>query len=136
MNKHDGDLKYWKGEAIRLLSLYVRQIHQDEDGYVKCFTCDTVLPWRRMEDGHFCSRVNLSTFFLMENNHPQCHHCNCVLKGNLKVYAENLNIRYYPGKAEELRILSKKSEKLTWTDFKEIAEMFKNSLKRNSFSLR
>lgn len=136
MSKHDGDRKYWLAEATRLLSLYVRQIYADDNGNCQCFTCETILPWRQMDDGHCEERGNMSTFFELKNNHPQCPKCNRELGGRKDLYRKKIDERYGEGTAEMLRVESLKDVKFSWSELKEIAEMFKTSLQKNKMVIR
>ena len=57
-------------------SIYIRMRYADDNGYVKCATCPTVLHWKQMDCGHFRLRANLSTRWNEHNAAQQCRLCN------------------------------------------------------------
>jgi len=73
-------------DAAVIIQKYVRLVAADENGYVKCVTCDSVRPWQEMQGGHFVSRACLATKLMIENIHPQCPGCNGPKRGNLQRY--------------------------------------------------
>jgi hypothetical protein len=77
-------------KADLVFSRWVRQFWANEDGLVKCYTCDIVLPWESMQCGHFVSRSQLWTRFDENNARPQCSTCNVTKRGNLEVYEDRL----------------------------------------------
>lgn len=75
-----------------IFSQYVRLSNADENGMVKCFTCDKIGFWKRdiIETGHYYTRSNYAVRFSLLNAHPQCITCNRLLHGNLEIYKMNL----------------------------------------------
>ena len=74
-----------------LLSTYIKASSKGSTmGLVRCFTCGKTYDFERIQCGHFKSRSHLNTRWDPDNMKPQCSHCNMVLGGNLKVYAEKL----------------------------------------------
>ena len=45
----------------KVFSQWVRRKDADHRGYVECWTCGKVLPWSRVDAGHFQSRAKFST---------------------------------------------------------------------------
>jgi hypothetical protein len=49
-----------KKKADAIFSTYIRLKYADENLDVQCFTCDKVLPYKKIQNGHFYSRGILS----------------------------------------------------------------------------
>lgn len=73
-----------------IFSQLVRLTAADENGMVKCYTCDAIGYWKYLQCGHFIQRDKMPTRFSLRNCRPQCDDCNGRLKGNLVVFAERL----------------------------------------------
>ena len=116
--------------AWKYFSEYVRRSNADENGIVKCFTCETKGHWKTFDTGHFASRVHTSTFLKLVNCNPQCKYCNMHLNGNLGQYAINLDLKHGAGTAQRLINLSKVTLKMSENDWQELADMYRNKLKR------
>jgi len=67
-------------KADEITSRYIRTKYADENGNVKCVSCDTVLPWKEMHCAHFIVRGKKMTRWLEENLHPACCSCNSFRK--------------------------------------------------------
>ena len=138
--KHDNDLKYWKKEADRLFSLYIRQRFAKND-MVKCATCDSIKNWREMDCGHFRIRKHNSTRCHPHNALAQCPHCNRGYAGNNpkgEQYLMGLKLDeiFGEGTAQKMIELSRESVKMSWLDWKGIAERYKELLKSNNCQIR
>lgn len=112
--------------ADKKLSAYVRTINKAGE-HIACFTCDKPMKYEEAECGHYVSRSNFATRWLLDNCRPQCHHCNCDLHGNLEVFKRRLDSDipgvtarletlsktvYSPGKSELLDLIKDLSKKL------------------------
>jgi hypothetical protein len=78
-----------------IFSQLIRLKEADENGMVKCFTCDIIMHWKQMQCGHFQPRAHMPTRFSEKNCRPQCKKCNEDLRGNLVVYSERLEAEEY-----------------------------------------
>ena len=84
-----------KKELWKLFSEYTRRRYADQNGNVRCFTCDKVNPWKMMHGGHYVrASAGMSTYFDEENVHVQCYACNIWRDGNSDVYALRLQEKY------------------------------------------
>lgn len=86
-------------------SKYVRLKYTTVNG-CKCYTCGITHDWKIMQCGHFISRRNKATRWLLDNLRPQCKACNQIKHGNLEKFAENLE-KESPGIVKKLKNLSK-----------------------------
>ena len=59
-----------KKKADAIFSTYIRLKYADENLDVQCFTCDKVLPYKKIQNGHFYSRGILSLRYDEQNCRP------------------------------------------------------------------
>jgi len=122
-----------KKELDKLVSEYVRRSNADHRGMVKCFTCQKQYHWKRIQNGHFISRIHLSTRFDYDttkpsNCNPQCYRCNINLSGNQWHYARKLNEKFGEGTAEQIELRSKQTIKMGVVDYELAIEKIKKKL--------
>jgi hypothetical protein len=116
-----------KQRAWDAISLYIRLSYADPEGYLKCFTCDTVRHYKEVDAGHFIHGDNMD--FIEENLHPQCDTCNRHLSGNGVQYTMRMIKMYGVEVVEEL--LSRKHDivKHGIQDFLNIEAKYKEKVK-------
>jgi len=110
----------------RVFSVYVRLLNSDDQGNVKCFTCDRVEYWRKIQNGHFQSRRYYSTRFEPQNCQPQCYGCNIGLSGAQYIFGVNLDKKYTEGTADSMVRLSKEVKKFTAYEMMELITTYEN----------
>lgn len=103
-------------EAAVLLQAIVRLKAADNNGCVKCVTCEEINPWNDgMDGGHFIPRKWLATRLLEENIHPQCKPCNAGFrsgdKGNLIAYTRYMEDTYGRDFVDHLKSLKHQTKK-------------------------
>lgn len=76
-------LTWYKRELDRLFSLYIREKYPKE-----CYTCRNT--GVRLQNGHFISRMYLSTRWSEDNCRPQCQVCNMLQQGRIVDFEEHL----------------------------------------------
>ena len=99
----------------RWFSLYIRLRDADDNGNIRCCSCQKVVFWRDADAGHFVSRRHKSTRYHERNVHGQCRACNRFDEGNPAGYARFLTVRYSHDILEFLDWKSKQTVK--WTQF-------------------
>jgi hypothetical protein len=98
---------YLKKEADRLFSIFIRKRDTDEDGMVKCCTCQTVRKWNdRMQCGHWIHRDVLSTRYDESNCHGQCVGCNMFGGGKEHKHEKYIIARHGAAERDRLLVLS------------------------------
>lgn len=107
-------------DADSKLSIYIRRLYL-VDGFIKCYTCDQLMEFREAQCGHFISRDNKSTRWLIENVRPQCHNCNVHLHGNLKEYEKRLEAEC-TGLPDKLRVIGREIFKPTIAEVRAISD--------------
>lgn len=114
--------KLWK-----LFSEHIRQKYADEEGFVKCFTCDAGRHWKEMDAGHYIPKsVSLRLRFDERNVHPQCTACNRFRHGNLTEYAIALQKKYGAKILEELDALRHEPTKYSRLDYEDMIDKYTN----------
>lgn len=108
------------------LSLFIRTSNADENGNVKCFTCDAVWPYKEIQAGHFIHGDNMD--FIEENIHPQCVRCNKYLSGNGIEYTVRMIKLYGQEFTEQLVLKKYQIVKYGIQDFRDLEAKYKEKL--------
>ena len=108
--KKKAKLSTLENKADTLASLYIRQKYADHAGYVKCVSCDTVLPWKEAHCAHFIERGKKAIRWREENLHPACCSCNAFHKErHMRGYTLFMTDTYGRELIDELQELEKKT---------------------------
>lgn len=104
--KTDAELKK---ELVAVFSKFIRFTYANENGFVKCYTCDAIKFWKEIQNGHYISRRFLAVAFDERNCRPQCWGCNAKHMGNgmSHVFGPKLQKEYGMGIIDELNRLAK-----------------------------
>lgn len=105
-----GSLSKLKKELDTVFSLYIRHKYS-KNGYCQCITCDSILPIKRIQNGHFITRKYLATRWDEMNCRPQCYGCNVRGKGMAQDFEDALVAEYGRDDIDAL----KASRKMTFT---------------------
>lgn len=95
-----------KKKAWEIFSRYVRIMNSNPDGFCECVTCGVAKHWKNMQAGHFVSGRTGRILFRIDNVHPQCYLCNCILSGCWPSYYRFMKEQYGQEKIEELITLA------------------------------
>ena len=79
-----------KAQLDYVYSRWLRIANAEKDLRVECYTCGKKEDFKKMQCGHFISRVNLGLRWENSNTKPQCKNCNEFLKGNIEVFSKKL----------------------------------------------
>ena len=109
-------------------SRYVRWLHADADGMVKCSTCSTTKHVKEMQNGHFMSRRHYSTRWLLTNCAPQCYGCNIGNQGAQFQMSKYIDKTHGAGTAQHIQDRSKLSRKYTDAELKILAQYYKEKV--------
>jgi len=85
-------LSWWKEQAWKLFSKYVRLKHANEAGYAKCYTCEKFDHWKTLQCGHGIPGRNNAVLFDEEICRPQCMQCNIFKHGSHHIFVTKLQI--------------------------------------------
>lgn len=117
-----------KRQADKVFSEWIRRKGADHAGDAKCVTCDSIWHWKRLQCGHFASRVHLSTRWDEENCAPQCYACNVLKRGSPAEFALWLTEIHGPNIIERLVEKKHQSVKYTRADLQSLIESYKEKL--------
>lgn len=95
-------ITWYKKEADRVFSLFLRQKYADQEGMVSCYTCGYKAHWKKLQNGHLVSRYYLATRYDERNCRPQCYTCNMWRNGMIPHFAAKLQEELGQGIVEEL----------------------------------
>jgi hypothetical protein len=112
----------------RVVSRYVRLAAMDKDHKCKCYTCSTKKDWSKMQCGHYISRQHLGLRWELSNLRVQCPTCNVTQRGNIAVFAENLE-KEHSGVVEWLQETARDAAKPTRNELKQLLFDFQQKLK-------
>jgi hypothetical protein len=128
MAKKTKTISKLKKDLDTIFSIYIRLRESNEFGYVSCFTCPTVRHYKDgMQNGHFMSRKHLATRFSEDGNcEVQCLSCNIYGAGMQYMFGLMLENKYGEGRAEELRVLSRTTLKISSAEYVEKISYYKN----------
>ena len=115
-----------KEKAWKEFSRFIRLRDADNNGMVKCCTCDAAKHWKEMQAGHYPQGRGNAVLFDEEAVHGQCYGCNVCNHGRLDVYAIFMVKKYGQEILDEM--VRRKNISITYfeSDFKEIAQKYKN----------
>jgi hypothetical protein len=106
-----------KKKLDTIFSIYIRLKYADEDLNVKCFTCDKVYHYKKIQNGHFYSRSILSLRWDEQNCRPQCYGCNIARSGNYIEYYKRLEKEIGKGGMEYLEYKRHQIKKMGKLDY-------------------
>lgn len=114
----------------KVFSQWIRQKDADHRGYVECWTCGKVLPWSRVDAGHFQSRAKFSTRWDEMNVKPQCKGCNGFRSGEQFKFARKLDAVYGEGTAEEIERISNQTRKFSVEELEALVDVYNRRLRK------
>jgi len=114
----------------KVFSQWVRRKDADHRGYVECWTCGKVLPWSRVDAGHFQSRAKFSTRWDERNVKPQCKTCNGFRSGEQWKFARHLDRVYGEGTALEIEALSNTTKKFSSEELEALVDVYNRRLRK------
>jgi hypothetical protein len=106
-----------KKKLDTIFSIYIRLKYADEDLNVKCFTCDKVYHYKKIQNGHFYSRGILSLRWDEQNCRPQCYGCNIARNGNYIEYYKRLEKEIGKGGMDYLEYKRHQIKKMNKLDY-------------------
>lgn len=126
--KKTKSIKTLKAKAWKLFSEYIRRKYADENGMVKCCTCDHFAHWKQMQAGHFIPGRCNSILFEENGVHPQCRKCNYNEGNGPEYYVFMLN-KYGQEEIDRLRNLRHQAVKLDLGFYESFIPELKQKLK-------
>ena len=120
-----------KARAWKACSKYIRTKFS-VDGMCECVTCGKWNPIAETDAGHFVpKKKGNSVYFVEENIHCQCAHCNRFDGEHSKIaYTRYMESMYGPEKVDELTQLAEQITRYRAKDYLEIEAKYKLMLLR------
>jgi hypothetical protein len=84
-----------------VFSQFIRLRDSDENGYIACYCCGSVVYWVEADCMHYVPRIHKNTRYSEDNCKGGCSSCNRAKGGNLKAYGDHLE-RDRPGSVDAL----------------------------------
>ena len=113
-----------KKKADAIFSIYIRLKYADQDLNVQCFTCDKIMNYQKIQNGHFYSRSVLSLRYHEQNCRPQCYGCNIAKKGNYIEYYKRLEKEIGKGGMDYLEHKRHQTNKMSKLDYQELIDLY------------
>jgi hypothetical protein len=123
------DKGYWKRQADKWFSEFIRLRDSDERGRVKCVTCSHTNHWRQLQNGHWITRGHEATRYDEQNCHTQCRGCNYNGGQHLK-HAAAIEEMYGAETCENMERKARMKCRRTLLDYKFLAETYKSRVLR------
>lgn len=120
----------YKAQLDRWFSKFIRLRDAMPNGYVKCISCGRIVPLKEVDNGHYCSRTNLSLRFSELNCNAQCIHCNRFMEGNRIGYRSGLISKIGEKKVLLLEARMHESHKITDAEYIAMIAHYKKEVKR------
>ncbi len=114
-----------------VFSQYIRLKYSDGQGYCRCISCGKVLPWTKIQNGHYMSRRYMSTRFCEDNCRPQCVACNIFNQGNIQMYRRGL-VRQIGEQRVDWVEVHARTENKNWSLFElsQLVDFYKKEVER------
>lgn len=88
-------ISYWDKKAWKEFSIFIRTRDclktTGTKTHGKCFTCDIVLPFKKLQAGHYIPRQMKNVRYDERNVNAQCYACNMMYSGLIAEYGERLD---------------------------------------------
>ena len=114
-------------ELDKVFQFYIRLRDSRMDGRCQCISCGKIVPFDKIQAGHYRSRKNFSTRWSELNVHSECFVCNCMEGDHLINYRKNLIKKIGESNVNWLDAYCNETYK--WSDF-ELVIMIKKYSKK------
>ena len=114
-------------ELDKVFQFYIRLRDAMPGGYCKCISCSKVVPFEKIQAGHYLSRRHMSTRWCEDNVNGECSTCNIMDGDHLITYRKNLIKKIGEKKVEWIEAYAHDTRK--WDDF-ELVLMIKDYAKK------
>jgi len=114
-------------ELDKVFQFYIRLRDSRSDGRCQCISCGRIVPFDKIQAGHYRSRKNMSTRWSELNVNAECFVCNCMEGDHLINYRKNLIKKIGEQKVNWLDAYC--NEVYKWSDF-ELVIMIKDYCKK------
>jgi hypothetical protein len=119
------DRGYWKRQADKWFSEFIRLRDSDENGIATCITSGRRAHWRTMDAGHYLSRAKEATRYDERNVHAQSKQANRFQGGHFMEHGLRIEEKYGAGTVQALQLKAMMPCKRTASHYQFLAETYK-----------
>ena len=123
----DKNISQLKKKADEWFSRYIRIRDADDNGYVRCITCDAIEIWKYVDAGHFVPRQHLGTRYNKKNVNGQCKKCNNKdwHQGEQYRHGKAIDVKYGEGTADLLNEVPRDNQKISRSEYMQIIQGYR-----------
>lgn len=114
-------------ELDRVFSIYIRKRDADNNGYVKCITCNKYAHWKDVDCGHFISRSQYGVRWDEKNCSAQCKFCNAFRGGEQHLFGKEIDRRWGDGTADNLQVKRRFEKRLDRFELEILINFYKDA---------
>lgn len=120
--------KALKAKLDSVFSTFIRQRGMDREGQNVCVSCGALMPWERLQAGHYYRRQHLGTRWDERNVWPQCLACNIWRRGNYASFARFMYGKFSLQELDDLDGLHRETVKLNRADLESMIAKYQGLL--------
>lgn len=98
--------------------------------YGRCISCGRILPWAKLQCGHYHSRVHLNTRFDEKNCNAECVSCNIFSADHLIGYRKNLIKKIGEREVDLLDIRAHQSKNYSLFELQTLIDYYKKKVQQ------
>lgn len=98
--------------------------------YGKCISCGRLLPWAKLQCGHFHSRIHMNTRFDERNCNVECISCNIFSADHLIGYRKNLIKKIGEKEVDMLDVLAHQSKNYSLFELQMLIKYYEDEVKK------
>lgn len=112
----------------KIFSEAIRLRDADDNGFIRCISCQSVKRWREADNGHYIRRGPKTTRWDERNCNAQCKQCNGLQDGNKSGYTKGLIRKYGPEIIEILESTKSETTHITNSEGLELISIYKKKV--------
>lgn len=98
--------------------------------YGRCISCGRVLPWAKLQCGHYHSRIHMNTRFDERNCNAECISCNIYSADHLIGYRKNLIKKIGEKEVDMLDVRAHQSKSFSLFELQMLIEHYEEEVKK------
>lgn len=118
-----------KAKAWAVFTIYYRMSNADSNGMLKCFTCDKLDHWKKMQSGHWVTGHNNATYINPDFVRPQCPVCNIWKGGMQGEFRDRIRKELGDYTVNELLVEARQTKEILLVDYIELEAKYKQKVK-------
>ena len=98
--------------------------------YGRCISCGRVLPWAKLQCGHYHSRIHMNTRFDERNCNAECISCNIYSADHLIDYRKNLIMKIGEKEVDMLDVRAHQSKSFSLFELQLLIQHYEEEVKK------